>query len=146
MSIEIRERRVVSNKHGTLEEFGLMRKRFDGSSQDLKREIYDPGDSANSSLRSAPLTRSSHAPVPPPLISKGRPRKPYRGLRRKAPRGGRKEPHHQGSGGRDWIPREKSAPPLRGVSEPWQFGRETHVLRGRVSPGRPRRTRRRPRG
>jgi nudix-type nucleoside diphosphatase (YffH/AdpP family) len=46
MSIEIRERRVVSNKHGTLEEFGLMRKRFDGSSQDLKREIYDPGDSA----------------------------------------------------------------------------------------------------
>jgi GDP-mannose pyrophosphatase NudK len=45
-NIRICEREVICRGHGVLEKFAIARKRFDGGTQNIAREIYDPGDSA----------------------------------------------------------------------------------------------------
>jgi GDP-mannose pyrophosphatase NudK len=45
-NILIRARQTVSNGHGLLARFSIERKRFDGRTQTIAREIYDPGDGA----------------------------------------------------------------------------------------------------
>jgi len=42
----IRRRQVVSRGHGVLERLSVERTRFDGDTESLAREIYDPGDGA----------------------------------------------------------------------------------------------------
>jgi nudix-type nucleoside diphosphatase (YffH/AdpP family) len=43
-NIHIRRRQTVSSGHGVLERLSIERKRFDGHTQTIAREIYDPGD------------------------------------------------------------------------------------------------------
>lgn len=45
-NIFVRQRQIVSRGHGALERLIVERKRFDGSSQSLAREVYDSGDGA----------------------------------------------------------------------------------------------------
>jgi nudix-type nucleoside diphosphatase (YffH/AdpP family) len=45
-NIHIRGRQTISSGHGTLERLSIERKRFDGRTQTIAREIYDPGDGA----------------------------------------------------------------------------------------------------
>src|SRR5262249_32420835 len=45
-NILLRKRKVVSRGHGDLERLIVERKRFDGRTQSLTREVYDSGDGA----------------------------------------------------------------------------------------------------
>ena len=45
-NILLRKREVISRGHGALERLIVERKRFDGGSQSLAREVYDSGDGA----------------------------------------------------------------------------------------------------
>jgi GDP-mannose pyrophosphatase NudK len=45
-NISIRGRQTLSRGHGVLEKFSIERTRFDGRTQNIAREIYDPGDGA----------------------------------------------------------------------------------------------------
>lgn len=44
--IRILGRQILSRGHGLLEKIALQRKRFDGRTQDIAREVYDTGDGA----------------------------------------------------------------------------------------------------